>query len=83
VESIATVKLNVSSRQVHFCVSLYIRLLPCLTSETTHPTPATTEAPWGGGNKVKVVPVLDQLSTTPWRRMGEWMYRSAFSWRRH
>jgi hypothetical protein len=27
----------------------------------------------------KVVPVLNQLSTAPWRRMGEWMYRSTFS----
>jgi hypothetical protein len=24
--------------------------------------------------KIKVVPVLNQLSITPWRRMGEWMY---------
>jgi hypothetical protein len=31
----------------------------------------------------KVVPVLDWLSTTPWRRMGERMYRSTFSWPRH
>jgi hypothetical protein len=33
---------------------------------------------WG-----KVVPVLNYLSTTPWRRMGEWMYRSTFSWPEH
>jgi hypothetical protein len=37
--------------------------------------------------KVKVVPVLNLLSTTSWRRMGEWMYISTFffylgtSWR--
>jgi hypothetical protein len=30
----------------------------------------------------KVVPVL-KLSTTPWRRMGECIYRSTFSWPRH
>jgi hypothetical protein len=30
-----------------------------------------------------VVPVLNQISTTPWRRMGEWMYRSTYSWPRH
>jgi hypothetical protein len=29
--------------------------------------------------KDKVVPVLNQLSTTPCRPMGEWMYRSTFS----
>jgi hypothetical protein len=23
------------------------------------------------------------LSTTPWRRMGEWMYRSTYSWPQH
>jgi hypothetical protein len=34
-------------------------------------------------SKNKVVPVLNKLSTTPWRRMGEWMYRSTFSWPRH
>jgi hypothetical protein len=27
--------------------------------------------------------VLNELSTTQWRRMGEWMYRSIFSWPRH
>jgi hypothetical protein len=31
-------------------------------------------------NTVKIVPILNQLSTTPWRRMGEWMYTSIFSW---
>jgi hypothetical protein len=29
-------------------------------------------------SKGEVVPVLDYLNTTPWRRMGEWMYRSTF-----
>jgi hypothetical protein len=29
-------------------------------------------------SKGKVVLVLNELSTTPWRRMGEWMYRSTF-----
>jgi hypothetical protein len=33
--------------------------------------------------KEMFVPVLNWLSTTPWRRMGEWMYRSTFSWHRH
>jgi hypothetical protein len=33
--------------------------------------------------KGKVVPVLNYLSTTPWRRMGEWLYKSTFSWPRH
>jgi hypothetical protein len=33
--------------------------------------------------KCKVVPVLNELSTTPWRRMREWMYRSTFSWPWH
>jgi hypothetical protein len=28
-------------------------------------------------------PFLNYLSITPWRRMGEWMYRSTFSWLRH
>jgi hypothetical protein len=30
-----------------------------------------------------VVPALNYLSTMPWRCMGEWMYRSTFSWPRH
>jgi hypothetical protein len=29
---------------------------------------------------VKVVPVPNQLSTTPWRCIREWMYRSMYSW---
>jgi hypothetical protein len=33
--------------------------------------------------KGKVIPVLNQLTTISWRRMGEWIYRSTFSWRRH
>jgi hypothetical protein len=33
--------------------------------------------------KGKIVAVLNELSTTPRRRMGEWMYRSTFSWPRH
>jgi hypothetical protein len=33
--------------------------------------------------KGKVVPVLNQLSTTPLRSVKEWMYRSTFSWPRH
>jgi hypothetical protein len=33
---------------------------------------------WG-----KVVPVLNYLSTTSWRRMEEWMHRSIFYWPRH
>jgi hypothetical protein len=35
---------------------------------------------WG---KDKVVPLLNQLSTTPWKCMGEWMYRSTYSWPRY
>jgi hypothetical protein len=27
--------------------------------------------------------LLNYLSTTPWRRMGEWIYRSTYSWPRH
>jgi hypothetical protein len=30
--------------------------------------------------KSKVAPVINWFSTTPWRRMVEWMYRSTFSW---
>jgi hypothetical protein len=33
--------------------------------------------------KCKVLPVLSLLSTTPWRRIGEWMYISTFSWPLH
>jgi hypothetical protein len=33
--------------------------------------------------EANIVPVLNELSTTPWRRIGEWMYRSTFSWPRH
>jgi hypothetical protein len=33
--------------------------------------------------QVKVFPVLNYLSTTPWRRMNEWMYRATFSWPQH
>jgi hypothetical protein len=33
--------------------------------------------------KGKVVPVINRLCTTPWRRMGEWMYRYTHFWRRH
>jgi hypothetical protein len=32
--------------------------------------------------KRKAVPVLNQLSTTPWRRMAEWRYRLTFYWPR-
>jgi hypothetical protein len=32
-----------------------------------------------GKGKGKVVPVFNQLSTTPFRRMGEWTYRPMFS----
>jgi hypothetical protein len=31
---------------------------------------------YGKGGKGKVVPVLQQLNNTPWRRMGEWRYSS-------
>jgi hypothetical protein len=31
----------------------------------------------------KVIPVLNSLSTKPWRRMGEWMCRATYSWPRH
>jgi hypothetical protein len=31
----------------------------------------------------KIVPVLNWLSITPWKRMGEWRYRSKYSWSRH
>jgi hypothetical protein len=31
----------------------------------------------------KVAHGLNELSTTPWRRMGKWMYRSRFSWPRN
>jgi hypothetical protein len=34
-------------------------------------------------SKSKIFPVLNQLSTTSWRRMGEWIYRSKFSWLWH
>jgi hypothetical protein len=35
-------------------------------------------SPWSnkGKKNCKIVPLLNQLSTTPWRRMGEWMYIS-------
>jgi hypothetical protein len=33
--------------------------------------------------KGKVVPLLNYLSTTSWRCIGEWMYRSTYSWPRH
>jgi hypothetical protein len=36
--------------------------------------------PWSSG---EVVPVLNSLNTTPWRRMGEWMYISTYSWPRN
>jgi hypothetical protein len=32
---------------------------------------------------LKVVLVLKELSTMPWRRMGEWMYSSTFTWSQH
>jgi hypothetical protein len=32
---------------------------------------------------LEVVPALNQLSITPWRRMWEWMYRFMYSWLRH
>jgi hypothetical protein len=31
-------------------------------------------------SKGKVVAVLNWVSTTPWRCMGEWIYRSTYSW---
>jgi hypothetical protein len=37
---------------------------------------------WQCKVKGKVVLVLNQLSTTPWKLMGERMYRSTFSWPR-
>jgi hypothetical protein len=33
--------------------------------------------------KGKVIPLLNNLSATSRRHMGEWMYRSTFSWPRH
>jgi hypothetical protein len=33
--------------------------------------------------KEKIVIVLSYLSTMPWSCMGEWMYRSPYSWPRH
>jgi hypothetical protein len=48
--------------------------------------------PWGATftsiinytrGKGKVAPVLNSLSTTTWRHIREWMYRSTFSWPRH
>jgi hypothetical protein len=33
--------------------------------------------------KGKIVPVLNYLSTSPWRLLGECMYRSIFSWSLH
>jgi hypothetical protein len=36
-----------------------------------------------GKSKGKIVPALNSFSIWPWRRMGEWMFRSTFSWRRH
>jgi hypothetical protein len=36
-----------------------------------------------GSKEGKVVPVLNLLSTTPWRRMVEWICKSTFSWPRH
>jgi hypothetical protein len=35
------------------------------------------------GVKGEVVPVLNQLCTMPWRRMGVWEYRSIYSWPWH
>jgi hypothetical protein len=37
----------------------------------------------GMRQKVELSPVPNLRSTLPWRRMGEWMYRSTFSWPRH
>jgi hypothetical protein len=34
---------------------------------------------WSNKVKGKVIPVLNKLSTMPWRGMGEWMYRFTFS----
>jgi hypothetical protein len=42
-----------------------------------------TPKPFKYKGKFKVVPVLNQLNTMPWRRVWEWMYRSMFSWPRH
>jgi hypothetical protein len=39
--------------------------------------------PSGGQRATDFVPVFNELSTTPWRRMGEWMYGSTFFWPRH
>jgi hypothetical protein len=32
---------------------------------------------------LKIVHVLNKISSTPWRRMGEWMCRSTCSWPEH
>jgi hypothetical protein len=38
---------------------------------------------WCSNIKSKVESVLNLISATPWRRVGEWMYRSTFSWPRY
>jgi hypothetical protein len=68
---------NHSHEAQKFKTGLYIRLFLCLISE------ATGSSYYTWNKRGIVVPALDQLSTRPWRRMGELMYRSTFSWPRN
>jgi hypothetical protein len=70
----------------HGTCRLRIRRARMLITNLQHSNKAvdlSNDAVSSSDYKGKVHSVLNQLSTTPWRRMGEWMYRSAFSWPRH
>jgi hypothetical protein len=69
-----------SSECSHLCSLMY-----------SVPTPAFIVQRGGGDRergagcvkKVKLSLCLTKLSITPWRHIGEWMYRSTFSWPQH
>jgi hypothetical protein len=60
-----------------FLLSAYLLQFSLISNVSLHLLKSNTV----NTSKGKVVPVLNSLSTTPWRRMLEWMYRSDSSWR--
>jgi hypothetical protein len=52
----------------------------CMIMDNLMKADPASETLW---KECKVIPVLNKLSTTPYRHMGKWMYRSTFSWPGH
>jgi hypothetical protein len=57
----------------------WLQTIHCDGSVSKMPSFYTRFFHWKG----KAVPVLNYLSTTPWRCRREWMYRATYSWLQH